>query len=244
MSTSTGDPAYDPAFDLAIAHALVRQASDGLLPEAVRVYRPTTPVVAFGRRETRLPGFPAAAGLAREAGFTPVVRATGGRAVAYTSEAVIVDLVAAEADPTHGHEGRFATLGQSFVDLFLDLGIDARLGPVPGEYCPGAHSVNAHGTVKLVGTAQRIVRGAWLFSALVITSDEDVIRPVLDGVYRALGEDFDPASVGSLGGERGELTTQASYDALVRAYPPTVGVPDGETLKRAETLLADHQIEV
>jgi hypothetical protein len=46
--------------------------------------------------------------------------------------------------------------------------VDARVDEVPGECCPGAESVNARGQVKLVGTAQRLVRDAWMFSAVVI----------------------------------------------------------------------------
>jgi octanoyl-[GcvH]:protein N-octanoyltransferase len=49
-----------------------------------------------------------------------------------------------------------------------------------------------------VGTAQRIVRGAWLFSAVLIFYDAATLRPVLDGVYRSLELPFGPASVGSV----------------------------------------------
>ena len=178
--------------------------------------------------------------IARDAGFTPAIRATGGRAVAYTGAAVVVDQVAAEANPTHGHDRRFTEFGGRFVEAFRGLGIDARLGPVPGEYCPGAHSVNARGTVKLVGTAQRVVRGAWLFSSLVVLGDDDVIRPVLDGVYRALGQDFDPACVGSLASEGVE--PESAYLALVGAFPPTFIDVDDATLALAGTLLPDHTV--
>ena len=178
--------------------------------------------------------------LARAAGFTPAIRATGGRAVAYTDAALVVDQVAAEANPTDGHDRRFAEFGARFVEAFRGLGIDARLGPVPGEYCPGAHSVNARGTVKLVGTAQRVVRGAWLFSSLVVLGDDDVIRPVLDGVYRALGQAFDPACVGSLASEG--IAPDSAYDALVAAFPPTLTDPDEATLALARTLLPDHTV--
>ena len=194
--------------------------------------------MAFGRRDTRLPGFPDAVAVARDAGFTPVVRATGGRAVAYTDAALVVDQVAAEANPTHGHDRRFEEFGGRFVAAFRGLGIDARLGAVPGEYCPGAHSVNARATVKLVGTAQRVVRGAWLFSSLVVLGDDDVIRPVLDRVYRALGQEFDPGCVGSLASEG--IDEQTAYDAIAARFPPTMREVDAATLAAAHTLLPDH----
>ena len=194
--------------------------------------------MAFGRRDTRLPGFPDAVAVARDAGFTPAVRATGGRAVAYTDAALVVDQVAAEANPTHGHDRRFEEFGGRFVAAFRGLRIDARLGAVPGEYCPGAHSVNARATVKLVGTAQRVVRGAWLFSSLVVLGDDDVIRPVLDRVYRALGQEFDPGCVGSLASEG--IDEQTAYDAIAARFPPTMTEVDAATLAAAHTLLPDH----
>ncbi|HET6985693.1 MAG TPA: lipoate--protein ligase, partial [Kribbella sp.] len=62
----------DSALELAVGHALVRRMSAGDVAEALRVYRPSAPVVAFGRRDTRLPGFGAAVRAARAAGFEPL----------------------------------------------------------------------------------------------------------------------------------------------------------------------------
>ena len=108
--------AAEPALELALARAMLNQAKAGVLDEAVRVYRPSSPVVAFGRRDTRLPGFPAAVAAARAAGFTPVVRAVGGRAVAYTDAAVVVDHVKAEVGAIGGQDERFEEFGRRFVD--------------------------------------------------------------------------------------------------------------------------------
>ena len=59
----------DQALELAVAHALVRRAGAGELGEVLRIYRPSAPVAVFGRRDTRLPGFAAAAEAAATAGF-------------------------------------------------------------------------------------------------------------------------------------------------------------------------------
>ena len=72
------------ATNLALGHVLARRAEREDPFEALHVYQPPGRAVVFGRRETRSPGFPAALRAAREAGFEPLVRATGGRAVAYT----------------------------------------------------------------------------------------------------------------------------------------------------------------
>jgi lipoate-protein ligase A len=234
----------EEALELAVAHALVRRASDGDLDEALRIYRPAAPVVVFGRRDTRLPGFAAAVQTARDAGFAPLVRAVGGRPVAYTTEALVVDHVRHERLAPDGMESRFAHYGDLYAGVLRDLGIDARVGAVPGEYCPGAHSVNARGVVKLIGTGQRVVRDGWLFSALVVLGDDDRLRPLLTEIYRLLELPFDPASVGSVAAEAPgradavELLLRAAYAQHAVLHPATL---DDATLTLARELAADHR---
>ena len=229
-----------------MAHALVRRASRGELAEALRIHQPAARVVAFGRRDTLLPGFPGAVAAARRHGFTPVVRATGGRAVAYTEAALVFDHVRAEPNPAAGHDRRFEEYGGRFVEVFRRAGVDARLGPVPGEYCPGAHSVNARGVAKLVGTAQRVVKNAWLFSSLVVVGEESLLRPVLDEVYRALGQPFDPASVGSLLAEAPALDPARLRADLAAAYgagpAEAAASVDPATWDLARALVPGHRV--
>src|SRR5689334_5194982 len=104
-------PVGDAAMELAVGNALVRRASSGEVIDAVRIYRPAEPVLVFGRRDTRHPGFQAAVQAGRDAGFVPLVRAVGGRPVAYTSEAVVVDHVRHDARATEDHQRRFASFG-------------------------------------------------------------------------------------------------------------------------------------
>ena len=234
------------ATNLALAHALARRADQEEDYETVHVYQPTGQSVVFGRRETRLPGFPAAVHAARDAGFVPLIRATGGRAVAYTEQTVVVHHVRHDAEPTKGHDARFQDFGASFADILGRLGVAARLGPVPGEYCPGAHSVNARGEVKLVGTAQRILRRAWLFASLVMVADEAAVRPVLTEVYGHLGQDFDPMAVGSVSSENPVLDTETVAVALLEVYAqasrPDPIAQAGEALAVAARSVADHSV--
>src|SRR4051794_16352320 len=201
MRLHLGASEADEATELAIAHALVRRAGAGDISEALRCYRPTAPVVVFGRRDTRLPGFANAVRAAVDAGFQTAVRAVGGRAVAYTENALVIDHVRHEPNAGAELEDRFVDQGGKVASVLRQLGVDAHVGAVPGEYCPGAHSVNARGATKLVGTAQRVVRNGWLFSTLVTVDDDLVLRPVLQAVYGHLGLAFDPASVGSVRAE-------------------------------------------
>jgi lipoate-protein ligase A len=238
-----GGPVGDGALELAVGHALVRRASAGEVMEALRVYQPATPVVVFGRRDTRLPGFAAAVGAARAAGFEPLVRAVGGRPVAYTTEAVVVDHVKHERLAPEGLETRFKEFGLLYADVLQAVGIDARVGAVPGEYCPGAHSVNARGVVKLVGTGQRVVRNGWLFSALIVVGDDERLRSVLADVYRHLELPFDPGSVGSLSTEVPGLIVDTVERQVLEAYGATNPQPlDDATLELAAELVADHRV--
>jgi len=235
----------DPSMELAFAHALVRRASCGEIGPTIRIYRPKAAVAVFGRRDTRMPGFPRAVAMAREAGFQPAVRVTGGRAVAYTPSAVIVDQVAHQSEAMEEQSIRFESFGRRFVEVFQGFGIDARIGAVPGEYCPGAHSVNARGAVKLVGTAQRILRDAWLFSSLIIVDDMEQVRSVLHDIYAALELPFESTSVGSLTGEAGiRVSAHEVEQALVDTFAPNAQrVPSSvhdSTLTLASELLSHH----
>ncbi len=100
-------------------------------------------------------------------------------------------------------DARFAAEAESQAQALRGLGIDARVGEVPGEYCPGRFSVNARGQTKLIGAAQRIISGAWLFSTVVVVGGAARVRAVLEEVYAALALDWDPASVGSIADEVG-----------------------------------------
>lgn len=237
----------DPAMEIAVAHAMVRRAGLAGAGSALRVYRPAGAVVAFGRRDTRLPGFSEAVRAARSAGFSPVIRPQGGRAVAYTEQALVVDHVSAQAGPPQGLRDRFAAFGELWVGVLRPHGIDARIGAVPGEYCPGDHSVNARGQVKLVGTAQRVVRNAWLFSAVAIVGDAERLRRVLTEVYGHLGLPFDAASVGSLELEAPDLSVDRLEDAVIDAYDQRFGLAPVEladdVLALARTMLSDHVVD-
>jgi len=234
------------ATNLALAHLLARLAERENSFEALHVYQPSGRAVVFGRRETRSPGFPGAVRAARDAGFEPLIRATGGRAVAYTEQSVVVHHVRHDKEPIGGHDARFIEFGQLLVGVMRTLGVEAQLGAVPGEYCPGAHSVNARGETKLVGTAQRVLRQAWLFASLVVVGDETELRTVLTEIYRHLGQPFDPKSVGSLSLENAALDTRVVAQALLTAYAgSTVPLPVsavGDLLEEAARLAGDHRV--
>src|SRR3546814_800320 len=204
-------------------------------------------MAAFGRRDANRPVFPAAVRACRDAGFTPVVRASGGRAVACTSSALVVDHVQRDPESLGGMDARFEDFGAMLAGVLRDFGVDARVGEVPGEYCPGAHSVNAHGTRKLIGTAQRMVKDAWLFSSIVQYDDAATLQPLLGDVYAALELEFNPHSVGAVTHEAPGVTLDDLEQAIIGAYDDRFGLVestiDEATVAAARGMVEDHSVQ-
>jgi lipoate-protein ligase A len=225
----------DPALESAVAVALLSEAAAG--EGALRVLRPG-PAVAFGRLDALRPGFPAATAAAASHGFTPVLRAPGGHAAAFHAGCLGVELTIPDGDAITGTQARFEETGERLAGALRSLGVDARVGEVPGEYCPGRFSVNEGGRVKLIGTAQRVVRGAWLFAAMIVVTDVEPIRAVLTDVYRELGLPFDPATVGGLPAtlDQVEAAVLAQYGELTEAPLPE------PTLRAAREAAGRHRL--
>jgi octanoyl-[GcvH]:protein N-octanoyltransferase len=207
----------DPALELALAPALLERVASGGRGPLLRVYRPL-PTVAFGRRDSFLPDFRRAAAAARQRGFTPVIRSAGGRAAAYHEGCLVLDEIVAESDAMSALRERFAAGADRQARALRGLGVDARVGEVPGEYCPGEFSVNARGRTKLVGAAQRIIRGGWLFSAVVVVTGSETLRAVLEDVYSELGLEWDAATTGSVTDEVAAVTIDQVRHALIHEY--------------------------
>ena len=143
---------------------------------------------------------------------------------------------------------RFADRAGLQARALRGLGVDARVGGVPGEYCPGEFSVNARGRTKLIGSAQRIVRGAWLVATVVVVESADALRPALTDVYSALGLDWDPATTGGVADEAPGVSIEAVQQALLAQYarryrlvPASLGENE---LAAASGLTARHRVEL
>lgn len=193
----------------------------------LRCYRPPA-TVAFGRRDAFLPGFGAAARVCEEHGFAPLIRSAGGRAAAYHDGCLVIEEIAVDPSSMSAVQERFAREAQGQARALRRLGVDARVGEVPGEYCPGAFTVNARGAVKLLGAAQRVIRGGWLMSSVVVVEHAAPIRAVLEGVYAALGLDWNPETVGAISDEAAGITHDAVEAALVAAYARRYRLVEGE----------------
>jgi octanoyl-[GcvH]:protein N-octanoyltransferase len=237
-----GEPVESAALEISLSHALMLRVASGELPTALRLYRPV-PTVAFGKLDTLRPGYPAAAEAARRHGYEPVLRMPGGHAAAYHHQSLGIDIAYAVPDPVPGTHDRFRDVGERLAGALTELGVDARVGEVPGEYCPGAYSVNARGKVKLVGTAQRLVRGAALLGAVIVVRDGARVREVLRDVYEKLELDWDDSTAGSVAEEVPGASVLDVEQAVLAAYPDIeYGNIDDGTLALARELVPEHSL--
>jgi lipoate-protein ligase A len=218
---AAGVAGREPLLDIAIGPALLQRIAVAGKPETLRFYRPR-PTLAFSGRDAATPGIVAAAAAAERAGFAPLRRGPGGRAAAYHRGALCIDHVGPEGPGTDAGPAqirpRFIQFGELLVGALRSLGVDAALGPVPGEYCPGEFSINDGHGHKLIGTAQRLVRGAWLFGTVILVADPEPVREVLTATYDALGLSWDPGTVGAVQTTAPGVTMRDVHAAVLVAY--------------------------
>ena len=203
------------------AMATVRAVGRGDAPSTLRLYRPK-PTVAFGRRDELNPRFAQARAAAVDRGFETLVRTVGGHAAAYHSGCLVVDHFQRASDAVSGNHERYGIFGDMFAEALSSLGIPGGVGELPGEYCSGEYSVWGQlpggRRVKLIGTAQRVVAGAWWFSSGIVVTGADSLREVTTDVYQALGLPLDPATVGAAADIEPLITVDDLEDAVIEAY--------------------------
>ena len=240
---TTEGHSHRAALDTAVSSALLRRVADGAEPETLRLYTPPD-VVAFGPQDTRSPGYAAAAAAARASGFEAIERLAGGRAAVFHRDAVAFSWTMQDSTPRGDVMARFDETSDIVMRALRRLGIDARVGAVPGEYCPGQHSVNARGARKIMGVGQRLVRGAAHVGGVVVVADSARVRDVLIPVYDALGLQWRPETVGSVADELGAVdygaVAQAILDEFAARHSLYEGAISSETLRAAEALEREH----
>jgi octanoyl-[GcvH]:protein N-octanoyltransferase len=233
------------ARDTAVSHAILRRVSNGELPETIRLHRPSA-IVAFGPVDRHAAEFREAVAAARALGYEAILRLAGGRAAVFHQDTLAFSWVVPDPAPRLRIVERFEWLASRLAEAFRDLGVDARVGEVAGEYCPGEYSVNARGRVKVMGVGQRLVLRAAHVGGVVVVAGGDRVRDVLTPVYRALGIEWDPATAGSLAAEARGITWEAATDAVIARLTAEVDLVedhvDARTLALARDLESRHAI--
>src|SRR5439155_21957175 len=186
-------------------------------PETLRLHRPGA-IVALGPQDRLAPGFGAAVAAARALGLGSVLRLAGGRAAVFHEGTIAFSWAIPSLSARSGIRSRFREPAVILTDAFIGLGVDARVGEVPGEYCPGEFSVNARGETKLMGVGQRLVQKAAHVGGVIVVSGTDRVRRVLIPVYGALDLEWDPSTAGSLEDEAPGLTWDDAADAVLHRF--------------------------
>ena len=232
-----------PELGTAVSETILRRVAAGELPPTVRIHRPAREV-AFGRQDVASPGYEAATEAARAAGFAAVERLAGGRAAVFHEGTIAIARAYSDPQPPKRTYARFEEMADVIATALRGLGTDAGVGEVPGEYCPGAYSVNARGCTKLAGIGQRMIRGGAHMGGVVVASGGGEIADVLVPVYRALQLHWDPATSGSVADElnrevdRGELE-EGLIAQLARRYELVDAELDEATMQAASRSLEE-----
>ncbi|HEY6779495.1 MAG TPA: hypothetical protein VI111_01000 [Thermoleophilaceae bacterium] len=219
----------EPVLDTALSRALLLRVAAGELPSTLRLSRPA-PAVVFGKQDAVNPGYPAAAQAARAHGYEAVLRVAGGRAAVFHGQTLALAHAVADPSPRKGIHARFAATAALIESALRRLGVDARVGEVPGEYCPGSYSVNAGGQRKLAGIGQRLIAGASYMGGVLVAAESQPVRDVLMPVYAALGLEWEPTTAGAVAEEAGFALGRDTATASDRTASDqtTRGSADGE----------------
>jgi lipoate-protein ligase A len=236
----------DAAYDTAVSRALLQAAAQGGARESLRLHTPAD-VVAFSVLDRARPGFREAVAAARAARFDAILRLAGGRAAVFHRETLAFAWCVPDPEPRASIRARFDWMAEAIARALRSLGADARVGAVPGEYCPGDHSVNARGRTKLMGVGQRLVRGAAHVGGVIVVRDAQRVRDALVPVYAAMGVAFDPATAGALEDEVPGIARADVLVALERELSRELTlVPDrlaDSWLARAHELAPEHRVD-
>jgi lipoate-protein ligase A len=234
-----------PAYDTAVSRALLVAVGEGRSPAALRLYDPGE-VVAFSLLDRVQPGFREAVAAARAQGFDAVLRLAGGRAAVFTRETLGFAWCVPDPEPRANIAARFDEIAGAIAAALRRLGVDARVGEVPGAYCPGDWSVNASGQRKLMGVGQRVVRGAAHTGGVIVVGGSARVREVLEPIYAELGFPFAPESAGAIEDEVGPVSIEAVRDALLAELPGDrelrAVAPDAALLDHAAHFESSHRI--
>jgi octanoyl-[GcvH]:protein N-octanoyltransferase len=223
-----------------VSRAILERVARGELPETFRLARPGA-MVAFGRQDVTSPGYADAARAARAGRFEAVQRLAGGRAAVFHENTIAFAWAGRAQDTWSGTHDRFRTIAGIVERALKRLGVDARTGEIPREYCPGEYSINARGQKKLVGIGQKLIKGAWHIGGVIVVAEAERVRDILIPVYEALNLDWDPATAGAVADEVPGITWEDVTDALLAELPEHEPADlDATTLARAQRLEPEH----
>jgi octanoyl-[GcvH]:protein N-octanoyltransferase len=238
----------DPGTAYAYGRTLFDQVATGGRPPTVSI-TPSARHVGVTRRDTLRVGFGEAVLAAHEQGYPVLVRGAGGGAIAAHHGTFGFSVVRPAEDTRRGIRERYDEVAALVLGAFSRLGIDAEVGEVRDEFCPGDHSIRAgdwENGMKLVGIAQRVTRRATSVGGIVLVWGEEDLARILSRFYSALDLPMRPESVGSLYRTGSKAKVEDVITALVQEaklrYAAEPIPLDEETLRRAREKRAEYLI--
>jgi octanoyl-[GcvH]:protein N-octanoyltransferase len=135
--------------------------------------------------------------IARAAAVTPVRRLAGGHAATLDSGCLCLGW--AQPQPRLEESGaRYELIAEAIADALDALGVASSLGESPGEWCPGAWSVQGR-SGKLAGLAQRVISGGAWCEALIVIHPAPELRELARHVHEVLGLEWSDSAQGEIG---------------------------------------------
>ena len=246
----TPDRFEDPVTAYGYQRMVFEQVASGARPLTISI-TPSAKHVGVTRRDTRRPGFEAAVRASNEEGYPVMVRGSGGGATAANKGTFGFSIVrpAVEKEIRRSIHDRYEEAATLVLGAFSRLGLQAEVGEVREEFCPGDHSIRVGGWesgTKLVGIAQRITRRATSVGGIVLVHGEEELAKVLEKVYRAMDLPFRTGSVGSLRGAGVEAGVEEAVEAFAAEAETRYGAKratvDGQTMKAARRTGEQYRI--
>jgi octanoyl-[GcvH]:protein N-octanoyltransferase len=235
-------PFDDPEDGFGLQQAVLEEVAAGERGPTALMWT-SSRYVGATRQETRLPGFAAATEAAAELGFPVLVRNSGGGAVAANRGSLSFSLTFPVEDLRHGLYERYSEGLDLIASALRRIGVEAEGGEVEGEFCPGAYSLRSGGPwgVKHAGLAQRVTRRSARLEALILVSETDEVRAVLESVYGLLGLPFRPGSIEDLPADLWRVI-QALSKEVRRRYESEEGRIGKRTIDRARSLRGEWRV--
>ena len=218
MELLVADRFEDPATAYGYVRTVFDQVAGGARPATVSI-TPSTRHVGVTRRDTFRPGFEDAVRAAGGIGYPVLVRSAGGGATAADRGTFGFSIIrpAHETESRRSIRERYDEAAAFVLGAFSRLGVEAEVGEVRDEFCPGDHSIRVgdrEGGMKVVGIAQRITRRATSVGGIVLVDGERELARVLERVYGAMRLPFRSDSVGSLRRAGFKVETQDVIEAF------------------------------
>ena len=229
-----------PTLETAISKTILDEASSKMIPEILRFFEPRN-LVAFSPRDSKKNGFKNAVITTCQNSFDPVLRLSGGKAALFHSGTIGFAWTIPDDNPKANVCERFEEISLRIKDTFISMGIDAHIGEINGEYCPGRYSVNARRKSKIMGVGQRLAKYASHIGGVISITNSKLTQKILTKIYKDLDYEWIPTTAGSIEDEIGKITNSEIISILIEKFSEYYSFE--ETTLTKNVLEKAHNIE-